>query len=84
LDFAEADAKEAAYAPVEQSGTARSVECDAEAQQVEVLRGFIVVARARLTRSSAGAPDEARGGGLLCKCRAVLPPSRCCGLAGDG
>jgi hypothetical protein len=48
LDFAEADAKEAACAPAEQSGTARSVERDAEAQQVEVLRGFIVVARARL------------------------------------
>jgi hypothetical protein len=48
LDFAEADAKEAARAPAEQSGTARSAERDAEAQQVEALRCFIVMARARL------------------------------------
>jgi hypothetical protein len=48
LEFAEADAEEAACAPVEQSGRARAVERDAEAQQVEVLRGFIVVAWARL------------------------------------
>jgi hypothetical protein len=48
LDFAEADAEEAARVPAEQSGTARPVERDAEAQQVEVLRGFIIATRARL------------------------------------
>jgi hypothetical protein len=48
LDFAEADAEEAARVPAEPSGRARSVERDVEAQQVEVLRGFIVAARARL------------------------------------
>lgn len=45
LDFAEADADETVRA--ERSGTPRSVERDAEAQQVEVLRGFIVMAQAR-------------------------------------
>jgi hypothetical protein len=48
LDFAKADAEEAARVPAQQSGRARSVKRDVEAQQVEVLRGFIVVARARL------------------------------------
>lgn len=46
LDFAEADADETVCA--EQSETARAVERNAEAQQVEVLRDFIVVAQARL------------------------------------
>lgn len=48
LDFAEADAKEAARVPAEHSGTARPVERDKEAKQVEALRCFIVMARARL------------------------------------
>ncbi len=48
LDFAEADAEEVARAPAEQPGTARSVEHGAAIEHVEALRGFIVVARARL------------------------------------
>jgi hypothetical protein len=48
LDFAEADVKEAARTPAEQSGTARSAEHGAAIEHVEALRDFIAVAQARL------------------------------------
>jgi hypothetical protein len=48
LDFAEADAKEAARTPAEQSGTTRSAEHGAAIEHVEALRDFIAVAQARL------------------------------------
>jgi hypothetical protein len=48
LDFAEADAEEAARVPAEQSGTARAVEHGAAIEHVEALRDFIAVAQARL------------------------------------
>jgi hypothetical protein len=54
LDFAEADAEETVRVPAEQPGTARPVQRDVEAQQVEVLRGFIVVARARFAAIERG------------------------------
>jgi hypothetical protein len=48
LDFAEADAEEAASVPAEQSGRARSTEHSAAIEHVEALRDFIAVAQARL------------------------------------
>jgi len=47
LDFAEADAEEAARVPAEQSGPARSVEHGAAIEHVEALRDFIAVAQLR-------------------------------------
>ncbi len=54
LDFAEADAKEAARTPAEQSGTARSAEHGAAIEHVEALRDFIAVAQARLAAIERG------------------------------
>lgn len=48
LDFAEADAKEAARTPAEQSWTARSAEHGTAIEHVDMLRELIVVAQARL------------------------------------
>ena len=54
LDFAKADAEEAARVPAEQSGTARSAEHRAAIEHVEALREFIGVARPRLAAIERG------------------------------
>ena len=48
LDFAEADAKEAAHTSAEQSGTTGSAEHGAAIELIETLRDFIAVAQPRL------------------------------------